>query len=310
MKKKKLIYDASRANLTGSKKTQFNQKKEAIRFAKILYQNDFGVQLWKNVSNKHVSFVIEHWKNNNLAISTIKEYLVGVRAVARAYGNTKIHVENIQFGLPSRRCVTNKNNAMPDAVYQRLRESLWNGDERMRRLGAQIDVMRELGLRHEEARKMNPANSLLDDGRIYISAGTKGGRDRVLNFATERQREAVRALAPFIGSYGNSMPDNMKERTWEHYAYSVLRGLGITKKLCGASLHGLRHAYAHQRYYELMGVEAPCCFESLQDFRAQALAGHGTGWREKHRQVANIITRELGHNRLSVTAIYLGTHYR
>lgn len=309
MKRPKLIYEVYRANLTGAEKTKFNHRSEAIRFAKALKKNGYGVQTWKNVTNKHVSVVVEHWKQEGLAVSTIKEYLTGVRAVALAYGNTSIHTDNSLFGLPRRSYLSGPSKAMPEEVYTYLHEMLCKGDDHKQRLAAQIRVMRELGLRHEEARKINPDLAILEDGRIYISAGTKGGRDRVLNFATDRQREAVQALTPYIGKYGNTMPDDMNEARWENFVYNTLKEYGITKKESGASLHGLRHAYAQQRYFELMGVNAPCRFQNVLEYRKEVFLAHGPDWKQQHRRAVNIITHELGHNRESITTIYLGSYY-
>jgi len=64
-------------------------------------------------------------------------------------------------------------------------------------------------------------------------------------------------------------------------------------------MHGLRHGYAQSRYRELTGRLSP--------------AAGGLGIRElspvdreKDDQVRLLISRELGHERIEITAIYLG----
>lgn len=167
--------------------------------------------------------------------------------------------------------------------------------------------MRELGLRPEEARKINPATALLSDGRIYISAGTKGGRDRILHESSQEQIDAVKALAPFIGKNANSWPDSVSEASWEKYVYKIISRMGLCLKVCGVSLHGLRHAYAQNRYKELTNLAAPCLYSSPSDYRESAYQELGENWRTRHDQAVNILAHELGHNRGEVTASYFGS---
>ena len=72
-----------------------------------------------------------------------------------------------------------------------------------------------------------------------------------------------------------------------------LRNAGLTK------LHGVRHAYAQQRYLELTGWKAP-------------VAGGPTSKQLKPGQLAldhkarAIVSNELGHARVEIAAVYLG----
>jgi hypothetical protein len=72
-----------------------------------------------------------------------------------------------------------------------------------------------------------------------------------------------------------------------------LRNAGLTK------LHGLRHAYAQQRYKELTGWTAP-------------VAGGPTSKQLNPEQRAldyearTMISHELGHARAEISAVYLG----
>ena len=72
-----------------------------------------------------------------------------------------------------------------------------------------------------------------------------------------------------------------------------LRNAGLSK------LHGLRHAYAQQRYFELTGWKAP-------------VAGGPTSKQLTSEQLAPnhdarvIVSNELGHARVEIAAVYLG----
>ena len=156
-KQDKLITGINRCNLSGSYKTVYNHRLEATRFVDQLRQNGFGVQKWQNISNKHVASVVDAWREKGLSDKTIKEYLSGVRAVAQAYGNDKISSNNSDFGLErGQSSPNNVDKSANEQVYKEVVEKLANSsDINEQRLSVQIEYMRELGLRHEEARKLD-----------------------------------------------------------------------------------------------------------------------------------------------------------
>ncbi len=64
-------------------------------------------------------------------------------------------------------------------------------------------------------------------------------------------------------------------------------------------MHGLRHAYAHWRYEMLAGWPPP----------AAGGPGHGEltpEQKEKDKEVRQVISRELGHERLQIVSVYCG----
>ena len=64
--------------------------------------------------------------------------------------------------------------------------------------------------------------------------------------------------------------------------------------------HGLRHRYAHQRYFTLTGFDCPAVSGvSTQKLTAEQKADD--------KLAREVITCELGHGRLQITAIYLGS---
>jgi len=64
-------------------------------------------------------------------------------------------------------------------------------------------------------------------------------------------------------------------------------------------MHGLRHAYAQRRYEELTGWRSPVAGGPSSRSLTQEQ-------KEQDREVRLIISRELGHEREQVTAVYLG----
>ena len=64
-------------------------------------------------------------------------------------------------------------------------------------------------------------------------------------------------------------------------------------------MHGLRHAYAQDRYKELTGWLCPAAAGPV----ARELTPEQ---RERDREIRLTISRELGHEREAVVGIYLG----
>ncbi len=101
--------------------------------------------------------------------------------------------------------------------------------------------------------------------------------------------EEVKALA----KGGSLIPADLNYVQQLHRYERQLRKVGLSK------LHGLRHAYAQQRYLELTGWKAP-------------VAGGPTSkqlnpeQRPLDHQARTTISNELGHARAEISAVYCG----
>jgi site-specific recombinase XerC len=171
-----------------------------------------------------------------------------------------------------------------DAVREQL------GD----RAAAVVELARELGLRSKEASLINSKAALSEALARYavtISEGTKGGREREVPITSERQLEALKTAAQAQGSDRSMIPH---DQTWKEWREGTLRDAReIVQQHVGEGLHGLRSAWACERYESLTGSPAP-------------VAGGETVDREADREAREIIAAELGHGRTDVTNEYLG----
>ena len=309
-----LLYAIGRARLPGSAKTRYQHRAEATRFVNELRVVGFAVQSWKNVTNRHMAAVVERWRDRGLSNATLKEYLSGVRAIARAYGNADLREKNDfrtadgSLLVGSRVGVDNRNRAVPDDIYAAALEVLRAGTEDEQRFAIHLRLMRTGGLRHEEARKLNALRCLLADGRVFVSDGTKGGRERMIAEPSAAFIAAIEDARRFVSSYGNLMPDGTSERRWEKKAYALAHSVGISKGACGASLHGLRHAWAQERYADITGFRCASAGGTLVGAQEAA----GDGWRQLDSDARLLIKAELGHgpDRDDVVARYLGARFR
>ncbi len=291
----------------GSYKTRYNHTREVRRFVQTLRQTGFGVQKWQNLTNKHVAAVVDQWRSEKLSVSTIKEYLSGVRVVARYFDNDRIASDNRSFGLENRVYVTNQDRSVPQAAYERAVAALKSSDSiNDNRVAAQLMLQKSLGLRKEESFKFDARRSVLQDGRILVSAGTKGGRERIVHHVSSEARSAI-AYTKTVMSGNNTMATGVSERQWNTLFYRTIREHGISKKQGGASGHGLRHGYAQERYHQIAGFAAPVKFTCVEAFRENAEKSAGEDWRTLDREARSIIKGELGHHREDVVAVYVGS---
>jgi hypothetical protein len=82
--------------------------------------------------------------------------------------------------------------------------------------------------------------------------------------------------------------------SWKSWREGPLRAAReVVKDHTGEGLHGLRAAYACERYQVLTGSPAP-------------VAGGSGVDREADREAREIVAEELGHGRTDVTNEYLG----
>ena len=294
---------------SGSYKTRYNHIREVSRFVATLRKVGFGVQKWTNLTNKHVASVVEQWQHDGLKTSTIKEYLSGVRSVLNHFHNDRISPDNRPFGLENRVNVSNIDKSLSQQAYENAVGALRSSDNiNDNRIAAQLMLQRELGLRREEAVKFNPNRSVMADGKVFITDGTKGGRDRILQHISDQAKAAI-AYAKTVLSGANTISNGMTERQWNNLYYRTIREHRISKEICGASSHGLRHAYAQERYQSLTGFDAPVKFTSKEEFRSNAMQVAGNEWKKLDQDCRLLLKGELGHgpDRDDVISVYVGS---
>lgn len=152
-----------------------------------------------------------------------------------------------------------------------------------------------LGLRVKEAALLD-ANKALAQARkeekeVEISLGTKGGRKRVVKLFHPHQFAALEAASKVQGQGSSVIPS---ELDWHAFRKSVLCRARKTLKSHGIiKFHDLRAAYACRRYKGLTGYLAPVISGKIIDKEEDLLA-----------RVQ--ISKELGHNRISVVSAYVG----
>ena len=195
-----------------------------------------------------------------------------------------VHPSNEHYGIPSRdHTPKNKAQYLSEDTLLRIK------DEYVRR---SVRLQQAFGLRREESIKFRPSYA---DQTTHIQlkgSWTKGGRPREIPIVEASQRELVDQVRDFVGSGSLIPPDFL-------YKHQLYRYQNCIKKAGLHNLHGLRHGYAQRRYLKLTGWFPPSAggpkFSELTATQ-QAI----------DQEVRLKISRELGHNRIEITRVYLG----
>ena len=189
------------------------------------------------------------------------------------------------YGIPDRRFVTNESKAK-DITQEQLSKV------KDQHVCMSLELQRVFGLRREEAMKFQPCYA--DQGnQIRLKASwTKGGKPRTIPIRTEAQREILDKARDLAG-FGSLIPSQRS------YVHQLRVYEGNTTRAGLSSMHGLRHAYAQDRYEELTGWKCPTT-------GGPDRTSLSPEQKELDRQARLTISQELGHEREQVTVAYLG----
>lgn len=272
-------------NRDGSHNTQADRMRSLSLAARQLREAGFRQMKASSLKGKHVQALLERWQGEGLSSGTIKNRLSHLRWWAEKIGKAGIlPADNTQLGVAERRYVTNISKA------QELGTGLEQVTDAHVRMSLQLQAA--FGLRREEAIKFQPSYADRGDHIALKGSWTKGGRERTVPITTTEQRDALHAAHRLAGT-GSLIPANKTYIRQRHVYDGQCKAAGLS------SMHGLRHQYAQSRYEALTGRKAP------------SAGGPSSGGLSDTQQTIDVevrqaIGRELGHERLQVTSIYLG----
>lgn len=235
---------------------------------------------------KHVEALVDHWKNQELAVGTIKNLMSAVRRWSEHIGKENVvKRSNAEYGINDRMYVTNVSKAKLVTAEQLARLT----DPYTK---ASIALAVEFGLRREECIKIQPKWADLGDRLRLKDSWTKGGKYREVPLTTAAQRAALDA-AKQLAQGGSLIPKGMRYVDQLQRFRAQCQGAGI------GGVHGLRHQYVQARYEALTGWKCPAGGgpTSKQLTREQ---------KARDKEVRLLISKELGHEREQITAVYLG----
>jgi hypothetical protein len=252
----------------------------------------------------YASYVRNLVENGEIAIATATNRISSVNVALKILrGDTHIHIDRIGKVLGTQR--SHIRTAAPEGMsFEQLNPLI---DELIQmglhRVAAIIMLTRSSGMRLREAILADLSRlkrEALKQGEINIQDGSKGGRSGAFSPrwvpATARVLSALE-FARNVSPPGSRNMLSPSER-YVDFLRSNINAARQTLKAHGISgFHELRASYACNRHADLVGVPAPVCLTEKRTFE------HLTS---SIRDARQIISRELGHERLEVTNAYLG----
>ncbi|MEO6625536.1 MAG: phage integrase N-terminal domain-containing protein [Burkholderiaceae bacterium] len=273
-------------NRDGSIATRHDREGILSQVANQLQEGGFRHLRAQGMRSKHVEYLVSRWHAEEIAPGTFKNRMSTLRWLAEKIDKHNIVArDNAQYGIAERRYVTNESKGQElDA------ERLARVTDAYTALSLRLQAA--FGLRREESIKLRAAWA--DRGEILKlkASWTNGGKEREIPIETAKQRVLVDEVKAFAGN-GSLIPAEMS------YRDQLNRFKAQTARAEIHRVHGLRHQYAHGRYEALTGWKSPA-------------AGGPTSrqlspdQKSVDRQARLTISRELGHEREQITAVYLG----
>lgn len=278
-------------NRDGSFATQSNRREMLSLFTKQLREFGYKVDQLRpsDLRGRHVNALIKQWQSEHKSIGTIKNRLAVLRWLFKKIGKPEIIKHSAAYGIDNRHYVTNQNKSisLTDLDLSKIDPFI----------AQSLRLQESFGLRREEAMKFQPVFAL--DGQSienakYIrlkSSWTKGGRARTIPIFSEKQRQELRNAVALAGT-GSLIPPQKTYKAHLSNFEAVTHQLGVGRT------HGLRHNYAQERYFSLMNFQCP----SVGGYRELSMQE-----KVQDKVVRMQISQELGHSRLNITSIYLGS---
>ena len=275
-----------RQNRDGSFGTQVQRERELTLIANQLHDLGYRCMNQRSLKPKHIEGLVEHWLKDKIAPGTIKNRMSAIRWWARKVNKQNVVARsNDHYGIPNRIFVTNTSKAK--SVIETDLAKVRDVHVRM-----SLRLQQAFGLRREEAIKFMPS---VADKRDYLqlkASWTKGGKARQVPIRTDDQRKLINMVHKLAGK-GSLIPSSRS------YVQQLRVYEGQTNRAGLSKMHGLRHAYAQRRYKELTGWQSPAA--------GGPTSGQLTNEQSpKDYEARLVISKELGHEREQVTAVYLG----
>ncbi len=272
-------------NRDGSYTTQRDRERVLDQIANQLHAMGYRHMEASSLKPKHVERLVEQWKSEQLAVGTMKNRMAELRWWAEKIGKQNVIAkDNDYYGIGNRQFVTKDSKARELTVGDLARIT-----DPYTRMSLQLQAA--FGLRRGESIKIRPDWADRGGQLALKDTWTKGGRAREIPIRNDEQRRVLDEAKKLAGT-GSLIPAEKRYveqlRRFEYQCAAA----GIHR------VHGHRHQYAQTRYRELTGWPAP----ATGGPRSKELT---PAQREIDREARLTISRELGHERAQITAVYL-----
>ena len=293
--RKWLAYVHEEAIPSGSYATREQRQSNLRLFVQAIYEAGYDPAP-KNTRPKHIEAGLTAWSEQGINRRTIDNRLSTLRWFAAEIGKPNIvkRTNDEYEMLPPREKpdYTNKARSLDQGSLDKIRDPLTH---------ASLVLQREFGLRQKEAIMIRPHEADRGNHIHLQDSWAKGGKPRDVLLTTPGQRQALdgaKALVP----PGRALIPADKDFHQQRNVYKTQ-----TRRAGLSNMHGLRHAYAQNRYEVLTRKLDP----KGQGWPCPARGGRSeqelsTQERKIDFEVRIQISEEMGHGRLRITYVYLG----
>ena len=276
-----------RHNKDGSFATQANRRTQLLKLAEDLLAKGFYIRNIHQLKAKHIYRMLDHWKAGGISVGTIKNRMANVRWLAEKINKPGIiPISNDQLKIERRQYITNKDKSI-ELTAEKIEKIT---DENVK---LSLQLQQAFGLRKEESIKIKIYEAVQESLLKLRGAWCKSGREREVPIRTAEQWQVVEACKAHVGNINRALIPIDKSYYQHMKRYeNQIAAAGINKA------HGLRHAYAQQRYFELAGWHCPAKGGPTKNNLT-------SGQKKLDQQAREIISKELGHDRV-IASVYCG----
>lgn len=264
----------------------------------------FKIAYARNLSNKHVKTLAEHWLKSGLASKTMDNKISYLRWFVSASGR-KGMITELEDYLPEGTVVNRSRIAVVDKTFTGnnidpadvVKDALALDT----RFGYVLLIMLTFGLRVAEASKMRVQLRLeeaLQSATLTIAHGAKNGRRREFPLESWQQLDVlIDALSLVDGPHGSLIPFGKTWNSWRMQFYRMAHKIGLKREgdnVLGLTPHSFRHENLNDLFYRVTGKPSP--IQGGEDFDPA-----------RYQQAMEEVTRRAGHNDRYKSGAYLST---
>jgi integrase len=295
--------------------------KHLIQFVRMLPALRCPIQNMSELGIAHVAALVRAWQDKGLSGGCIQNYVSILRRFFCLAGKPKVIPEGEKLSelLRARGLALEGRQYIPELEkgWRDLGHDPLQVIEQIRKDGhpvvaCQLEMLYAWGLRDNEAFHLRPAESERETNGagLSVTRGTKGGKHRTVYYFTrdlefaDYQRQALeraKSLAALHPRLELSVPGMTLKRMKNRFHW-VMRKYGIHKKALGITPHGLRHQFACDLFQDVCGLPAPV----LGLLPAAAYTQHS----ESVTLALSEVSRQLGHERKTISSAYVGSSTR
>lgn len=290
-----LVFDLKRLaerNRDGSFKTQYDRKKMLMHMGEQLVEMGYKHLRATELLGRHVTKLTRRWQEDELSEGTMANRMAALRWWAEKIGRPGVIAKsNAVYGIGQRARVSeeSKGKVLEEGMLQQISDPY---------VRMSVRLIAAWGLRRKESLLIKVHEADRGDHLALQASWTKGGLARTMALTFPDQRLVLDAAKAFITERSASLiPQNLRYIDQRNRLDYWVQKIGL------GGVHGLRHRWAQRRYFQLTTFPCPHASGPLwtEMTSEQRLAD---------QEARSILSREMGHYRLSITDTYVGKNGR